>query len=63
MKTTQCWTPIEINRPRKTDKNSKEKEVAPIYKKALTDPYGRLGYSIPPHDNGDLAFVQTCSPV
>ena len=52
------WTPIEINRPTKTDKDGKQKEVPPNYKKELKDPFGRLGYGIPPRGYADLAFVQ-----
>lgn len=54
----QWWTAIEVNRPKKTDKNGKEKEVPPNYKKELKDPFGRLGYGIPPRGYADLAFVQ-----
>ena len=52
------WTPIEVNRPKKIGKDGKEKEVAPSYKKEVKDPFGRLGYGIPPRGYADLAFVQ-----
>ena len=54
----QWWTPVEVNRPKKTDKNGKEKETTPNYKKEVSDPYGRLAYGIPPRGYADLAFVQ-----
>jgi type I restriction enzyme M protein len=52
------WTSIEVNRPKKIDKSGKEKEVPVNYKKEVKDPFGRLGYGIPPRGYADLAFVQ-----
>ncbi|OED45235.1 type I restriction endonuclease subunit M [Endozoicomonas sp. (ex Bugula neritina AB1)] len=52
------WTPLEVNLKKKVDKNGKEKEIAPNYKKDLRDPHGRLGYGVPPRGYADLAFVQ-----
>jgi len=52
------WTPLEVNKTTKTDKNGKETEIAPDYKKQLTDPYGRFIYGIAPRKKADLAFVQ-----
>jgi len=52
------WTPIEINRPKKVDKQGNEKEVPPNYKKELKDNHGRFQYGIPPRGYADLGFVQ-----
>lgn len=54
----QWWTPLEVNLKKKVDKDGKEKEIAPAYKKDLHDGYGRLGYGVPPRGYADLAFVQ-----
>ncbi|MCL6272141.1 type I restriction-modification system subunit M [Sansalvadorimonas sp. 2012CJ34-2] len=54
----QWWTPLEVNLKKKVDKNGKEKEVAPNYKKDLHDKHGRLAYGVPPRGYADLAFVQ-----
>lgn len=52
------WTPAETNLETKLDKNGKERKVNPTYSKAVTDPYGRLQYGIPPRSYADLAFLQ-----
>lgn len=52
------WTPAENSIEVKLDKDGKEKKVTPDYKKAVTDPYGRFQYGIPPRGYADLAFLQ-----
>lgn len=52
------WAPAENSIETKIDKNGKEKEVAPNYKKVVSDPYGRLQLGIPPRGYADLAFLQ-----
>jgi type I restriction enzyme M protein len=52
------WPPIEKNIETKIDKDGKEKEVAPNYKKAVSDPHGRFQLGIPPRGYADLAFLQ-----
>lgn len=52
------WTPAETNIEVKLDKNGKEKKITPNYNKAVTDPYGRFQYGIPPRGYADLAFLQ-----
>jgi len=49
------WTPAENSIEVKL---GKEKKVTPDYKKAVTDPYGRFQYGIPPRGYADLAFLQ-----
>ncbi|MDY0221630.1 MAG: type I restriction-modification system subunit M [Desulfobacterium sp.] len=48
------WDPIEVD----VKVNEKGKEVAPNYTKAVSDPYGRFQYGIPPRGYADLAFLQ-----
>ena len=52
------WDPLETNIETKTDKNGKEKEIAPNYTKGVSDNYGRFSYGIPPRGYADLAFLQ-----
>lgn len=52
------WAPAEKSIEIKIDKNGKEKEVAPNYKKVVNDPFGRLQLGIPPRGYADLAFFQ-----
>lgn len=52
------WTPAENSIEVKLDKNGNDKKVTPNYAKAVTDPYGRFQYGIPPRSYADLAFLQ-----
>ena len=52
------WGPAENNLETKIDKDGKEKEVSPNYKKVVNDPFGRLQLGIPPRGYADLAFLQ-----
>jgi len=48
------WDPVEVD----VKVNEKGKEMAPNYNNAVSDPYGRLQYGIPPRGYADLAFLQ-----
>jgi type I restriction enzyme M protein len=52
------WAPAETTQEVKLDKDGKEKKLSPNYSKAVTDPYGRFQYGIPPRGYADLAFLQ-----
>jgi len=52
------WQKAETNLEKKTDKNGKETEIAPVYKKVVKDDFGRFQFGIPPRGYGDLAFLQ-----
>lgn len=52
------WTPAENSIEVKLDKNGKEKKVTPNYSTAVSDPYGRFQFGIPPRGYADLAFLQ-----
>ncbi len=52
------WAPVENNLEVKIDKDGKEKEAAPNYKKGVSDPFGRFQLGIPPRGYADLAFLQ-----
>ena len=52
------WQKAETNLEKKTDKDGKEKEIAPTYKKVVKDEFGRFQFGIPPRGYGDLAFFQ-----
>jgi type I restriction enzyme M protein len=48
------WDRAEVE----TKKTEDGKEIAPNYRKAVSDPFGRFSYGIPPRSYGDLAFLQ-----
>ncbi|MBU1194080.1 MAG: type I restriction-modification system subunit M [Proteobacteria bacterium] len=48
------WDAVEVDLKVKED----GKEIAPNYAKAVSDPYGRFQYGIPPRGYADLAFFQ-----
>ena len=52
------WTPAETHLEKRLDKNGREKEIAPNYKKVVVDKYGRFQFGIPPRGYADLAFLQ-----
>jgi type I restriction enzyme M protein len=54
----EWWEPLEVNKEIKIDKDGKEKEVAPNYKKDLKDKFGRFGLGVAPRTKADLAFLQ-----
>lgn len=54
----EWWTPAEVNKEVKVDKNGKEKTVTPNYTKVVKDEYGRLKFGVPPRGYADLAFLQ-----
>jgi type I restriction enzyme M protein len=54
----EWWEPLEVNKEIKIDKDGKEKEIAPNYKKDLKDKFGRFGLGVTRRDKADLAFVQ-----
>jgi type I restriction enzyme M protein len=54
----EWWEPLEVNKEIKIDKDGKETDVAPNYKKDLKDKFGRFGLGIAPRNKADLAFLQ-----
>jgi len=48
------WDKAEVD----LKKNAKGKEMAPNYAKAVSDPFGRFSYGVPPRGYADLAFLQ-----
>jgi type I restriction enzyme M protein len=54
----EWWEPLEVNKEIKIDKNGKETDIAPNYKKDLKDKFGRFGLGIAPRTKADLAFLQ-----
>lgn len=54
----EWWEPLEVNKEIKIDKNGKETDVAPNYRKDLKDKFGRFGLGIAPRNKADLAFLQ-----
>jgi type I restriction enzyme M protein len=54
----EWWEPLEVNKEVKIDKDGKETDVAPNYRKELKDKFGRFGLGVAPRRYADLAFVQ-----
>lgn len=52
------WAQAENSVETTIDKNGKEKEVTPNYKKVVSDTWGRFQLGIPPRGYADLAFLQ-----